>query len=128
MEDVASLLLVTIPGNRLRFVRSQHNGSGFLQQGMSMTKVKGIQTDEVLRRVRSGERCSQPIMRDVRKTSAYWSNDLLWHFEDGTAVTRWAVAQLRKRGQIAIAEEPSFRVLKPINKECCRAGANTESR
>lgn len=90
-----------------------------------MSKVKGIQTDEVLRRVRSGERCFQPILRDVRKTSAYWSKDLLWYFEDGTAVTRWAVAQLRKRGQIAIAEEPSFRVLKPINKECCCARADS---
>ena len=86
-----------------------------------MSKVKGIHTDEVLRRLRLGERCCQRILRHVKFTSAYWSKDLLWKFEDGTTVTRSAVKYLRTRGQIAIAEEPSFRVLKPINKECCCA-------
>jgi hypothetical protein len=77
-------------------------------------KVKGIAAAELLRRLKSGERCFQPVLRHVRMSFAYWSKDLLWKFEDGTLVTRSAVNQLRLRGQIAIAEEPSFRVLRTI--------------
>lgn len=91
-----------------------------------MSKVKGIHTDDVLRRLRLGERCCQRILKGIKRPFAFWSSEMLWHFPDGTAVTCLAVSTLRKRGQIAIAEESSFRVLKPINKECCCAGTDSQ--